>query len=219
MNGSAASEILLRACKLSDQSNLEWINLARNRERQKHNSRSRGNTLSVTMGGEETSPDQRRSSREIRRSMDGRRSLDLGDRLRSLSHKRRKDDAPSTPPGKPEAKIAIEMPTVRYLLISPLTPPISALAAPGLGSRFWSRSNGSGQQEVIGKHGSLAVNGDQDIFTSAKKVKQWAEKLQSEAGSGFEHVEVEGAGHFWHEHDVEERLRDAVRDWGRRMGC
>lgn len=212
--GSSACEILLRAHKLSDQSNLEWINQARNSERQRR--RGLENKLSVTMGGEETSPDARRSSREIRRSIDGRRSLDLGNRIRSISHRRRKDSAgPKTPPDSGEARPDISVPDVRYLLISPLTPPISILAAPGLGPKLWSRDKEP--HENVGKHISLAIYGDQDIFTSARKVHQWAEKLKSEQGSRFSHTEIAGAGHFWIERGVEEKLRTTLREWSSTM--
>jgi alpha/beta superfamily hydrolase len=212
LDGSAASEIVLRALKLADQSNLEWINLAKDAERQKRHGHE--NKLSVTMGGEETSPEKRRTSREIRRSIDGRRSLDLGERLRSLSHshKRRKGSAPNTPPDNGSMKVSIEVPEVKYLLISPLTPPISTLAAPGIGHGFWNRS--PEHHEVIGKHTTLAVYGDQDIFSSSKKLRQWAEKLSSEQKSAFTYVEIAGAGHFWHENGVEEKLRSALKEWG-----
>lgn len=163
------------------------------------------------MGGEETSPDKRRTSRDIRRSIDGRRSLEVRTRLRSLSHRRRKDDSPITPPQEVQ-KPTIIMPTVRYLLVSPLTPPISTIAAPALGHRFWHRSPES-SQELIGKHPALAIYGDQDVFSSAKKLRGWSQQLQTESGSHFTGVEVEGAGHFWVEEGVEERMRSALREW------
>jgi hypothetical protein len=219
--GSSASEIVLRARKLAEQSNLEFINVARDAERSKR--RGHENKLSVAMGGEETNPDQRRSSREIRRSMDerDRKSVDIGGRLRSWSHRRAKED-PFARPGYSSEKdgagsrmqTAIPMPHVRYLLVSPLTPPVSTLVAPGLAHKPWSKSN---EQEVVGKHVALAVYGDQDIFTSSKKVRQWAEKLSSAAGSRFENVEIEGCGHFWHEEGVVEKLRTALKEWEGRV--
>ena len=221
--GSAASEILLRAHKLADQSTLEWINLARDRDRRKNTSNGTATTLSVTMGGEETSPEKRRSSREIRRSMDGggHRSLDLGRRMRSLSHRRRKDDdalaQADIPPEKKAEEIAIVMPDVRYLLISPLTPPVSTCAAMGLGHKFWARGK-EGSGEVIGKHKALAIFGDQDVFSSAKKTRDWAERLREESRERFSAVEIAGAGHFWHEHGVEGELRAALRAWEGQVG-
>ncbi|KAF2264334.1 hypothetical protein CC78DRAFT_463762 [Lojkania enalia] len=210
INGSAASEILLRAHRLADQSNLEWINLARDHEQRKKHGHE--NNLPVTMGGEETSPDMRRGSRELRRSMDGRRSLNVGRKMRSLSHQRRKDSNSQTPLESSAKKLLISMPNVKYLLVSPLTPPISTLAAPGLGYKFWNKSP-HGCQEVIGKHVSLAIYGDQDIFTSTRKMQHWAEQLRSASDSRFSHVQVVGAGHFWHEHGVEEKLRNALKGW------
>jgi hypothetical protein len=175
----------------------------------------------VVMGGEETSPKMRRSSREIRRlsmdQVDGRRSIDLGSRIRSMSHRRGlRRDNPKIPPVLTDVhgngtRNEISMPEVRYLLISPLTPPVSTLVAPGLGQKFWNREKEGG--EVVGKHSALAVFGDQDIFSSVKRSREWVERMGAMAGSRFEHVEVAGAGHFWHEVGVEERLRGVLRGW------
>lgn len=223
--GTAASEILLRAHRLADQSNLSWINAARDHARQSRKTAS----LGIVMGGEETSPEKRRSSREIRRRSvererdreggGARKSLDLGRRVRSLSHRRSwRHTEPSQTPAEDshekEAGSPIVMPEVRYLLISPLTPPVSTLVAPGLGQRFWSREREVG--EVVGKHVALAVFGDQDIFSSVRRTREWVGKMRAQAGSRFEHVEIAGAGHFWHEVGVEEMLRRALRGW---EGC
>ena len=210
--GSAHDEIILRAYKLADQSNLTWINLARRQDRERqlekkgHEAKS-----SMTMGGEETSPDKRRSSRDVRRSVDGGLSVGIGNRLRSLSHRGRKDESSVTSLER-KVHVPIMMPEVRYLLVSPLTPPLSTLAAPALGHKFWNRSR-KGCQEVVGKHVTLAVFGDQDVFTSAKKLRDWCEQLQAASQSQFSSVEVIGAGHFWVESGVEAKLRAALRDW------
>lgn len=205
--GSAAHEILLCAHKIADQDNLEFINTARDRER----SRRRGHEhkLSVKMGGEETSP-------EIRRSFDGRRSLDIGSRLRSLSHgHRRGKDASPQPPAGPEKKPAIQVPDVRYLLVSPLTPPTSTLAAPAFARGFWSKS---GNEDVTLKiHKTLAVYGDQDMFASTRKIREWVARMDVENQGDFRGVEVTAAGHFWHEQGVERQLREALQLWERRV--
>jgi hypothetical protein len=210
--GSAHDEIILRAHKLSDQSNLSWINLARRQEREKLlDKRGHEAKSSVTMGGEETSPDKRRPSRDIRRSVDGGLSVDFGNRLRSLSHRRRKDESPITSLEKKD-HIPIMISDVRYLLISPLTPPVSVLAAPALGQRFWSRSKEI-SQDAIGKLATLAIYGDQDMFTSAKKLRDWCAHMSVATQSQFLGVEIAGAGHFWVENGVEARLRAALIDW------
>ncbi|KAI9732716.1 MAG: hypothetical protein M1818_007450 [Claussenomyces sp. TS43310] len=57
---------------------------------------------------------------------------------------------------------------------------------------------------------TLAIYGDGDIFTSSKKLGNWADRLQSVQGSRFSSVEVEGAGHFWHEPGVAARMRGHI---------
>ena len=220
--GSAANEVLLRARKLADQSNREWINSARhdNGHEIMPSKKRHERKLSVTMGGEETNPDKRRPSREIRRSTDGSPSRGIGHRFKSTHQKSQKDeDTPPTPSAgeekRPSTTATISMPSVRYLLISPLTPPVSTLAAPALASSlFWNRSKEGGVQELIGRYPSLVVYGDQDIFTSTKKTRQWAEQVKTSSGSQqLTSIEVEGAGHFWVESGVEEILRVALREW------
>lgn len=206
--GSAADELLLRAHKLADQSNLEWINLARDAERERRN-RKHEHKTSVTIGGEETSSEQRRRSREVKRSLDIPR-LDLGHRLRSLSHRGRRPGNSITSLEKTEVRLAI--PEVRYLLISPLTPPISILAAPALGQKLWARSSESNTTS-IGKFVSLAIYGDQDQFASAKKTRDWCDHLKAEHGTKFSSAEILGADHFWVEKGVEMQLRAALSGW------
>jgi len=210
-DGSAANEILLRAHALSDQANLEWLNQARDRERQRR--RGHEASLSVTMGGEETSPEKRRISREVKRSMDGHRSLDLSNRLRSLNHRRRNGDVTPTGIGPVSARPSITVPQVRYLLVSPLTAPTSTVLAPALARGFWNKSAQSNSQEAYTRHETLAVFGDQDVFSSAKKMRQWVEAMHQCCGTRFSHAEVNGAGHFWHEESAESGLREALRNW------
>jgi hypothetical protein len=210
--GSAHDEIIMRARKLADQSNLTWINLAQGQKRQRRSSRTgHENRSPVTMGGEETSPDKRRTSRDIRRSADGHLGTDIGNRLRSLSHRRHKDGSPATSFEKQDY-VAVVMQEVRYLLISPLTPPLSTLAAPALGRKFWNRSKEI-EEDIIGKHATLAVYGDQDMFSSAKKLRDWCEQMSSTPEAQFSSVEIAGAGHFWIEGGVESKLRAALHDW------
>ena len=207
--GSAADEVLLRAHKLADQSNLDWINEARYAEREKRRIKHEHKT-SMMIGGEETSPDKRRSSREAQRSLDIPRSLDIGRRLRSLSHRGRRPGNSAT--SLEQADVNVAAPEIRYLLISPLTPPISTVAAPALGPKLWSRSTDA-DLSTIGKFSSLAIYGDQDIFASAKKIREWFEALKHKYGPSFTSVEVTGAGHFWVEHGVEKELRSVLRNW------
>lgn len=212
--GSAADEIFLKSHKLADQANLEFLNMSRDLDRSK---KGHNHKLSVTMGGEETNPEKRRNSREIRRSLDISRGHNIGSRLRSLSHSHRrvKMDVSPSAVEPPKPRPAIQVPAVRYLLVSPLTPPTSTFVAPGLARGLWSRS--VDENVTIKRHETLAVFGDQDMFASAKKMRDWAERMEKENPSGFFGVEIQGAGHFWVEQDAEKRLRDELQDWEKRV--
>jgi hypothetical protein len=109
----------------------------------------------------------------------------------------------------------IQVPEVRYLLVSPLTPPTSTLATPGLARLFWSRAGN--EDATLTKHETLAVYGDQDMFASAKKMREWVVRMEKENHGGFCGVEVTDAGHFWHEQGVERQLREALRLWEKRV--
>lgn len=211
LSGSSADEILLRAHSLADQSNLAWINIAKDEARAKRKSRDHNHTI---MGGEETTPEKRRTSRDIHRSLDNHTSLKIRSRLRSGSHRRRVADAVVT--SGEQHRSTITMPDIRYLLISPLTLPVSTLLAPALGHKFWHKAK-EGCQEIIGKHSSLAVYGDQDAFSSAKKLRDWSALLKTEAGSQVSNVEIAGAGHFWVEHQAEEELIATLLQWEGRI--
>jgi hypothetical protein len=212
--GSSNDEITTRAHKLAEQSNLVWTNISRTKERESRTKRKGHEPKAfVTIGGEETTPEKRRSSRDIRRSVDRGLSVELGSRLRSLSHSHRrcKDDILPIPVETAD-RASITMPEVRYLLISPLTPPISTLVAPALGQKFWSKPRGD-HEGIVALHTTLAVYGDQDIFTSAKRTRDWSEQLKAMPGSRVSSVEVAEAGHFWVEDGVEDKLRGALRRW------
>jgi hypothetical protein len=212
--GSSNDEIIIRAHRLAEQSNLVWTNIARSKERESR-VRRKGHEpkASVTIGGEETTPEKRRTSRDIRRSVDRGLSVELGSRLRSLSHSHRRCKDDSLPiPLETVDRIPITMPEVRYLLISPLTPPVSTLLAPALGHKFWSKSKGD-HEDIIGLHTTLAIYGDQDIFTSAKRTRDWSEQLKARPGSRFSSAEIADAGHFWVEKGVEDKLRGALKCW------
>jgi len=60
---------------------------------------------------------------------------------------------------------------------------------------------------------SLAIYGDQDFFTSGRKLMKWCETLASNPGSKFQYEEIEGAGHFWHEEGAALRVKAAIREW------
>ncbi|KAF2102441.1 hypothetical protein NA57DRAFT_20363, partial [Rhizodiscina lignyota] len=92
-----------------------------------------------------------------------------------------------------------------YLLISPLLPPISSLVMFPLGQNR--------ADAVWTKHPTFSIFGDNDFFTSFKKLTQWSQRLSEAANSNFQVAAVTGAGHFWVEDGVEGKLKAAVRQW------
>jgi alpha/beta superfamily hydrolase len=107
-----------------------------------------------------------------------------------------------------------------YLLISPLQGVVGGLATMWSG-RPWRSTKSIPENEMkLVVDPSLAVFGDDDIFVGISKLRAWSHRL-AEAGSGsesgdgnrssrFEYVEVEGAGHFWHDQHTMQILREEV---------
>lgn len=58
---------------------------------------------------------------------------------------------------------------------------------------------------------TLAIYGDQDIFVAAKKLRDWASRLEAAPKSRFRAHEISTAGHFWHGERDLYIMRDAVK--------
>lgn len=104
---------------------------------------------------------------------------------------------------------------VQYLLISPLLPPTSFFLSPSLGSVFSSlgRSTEPIKDATLISNPTLAVFGSDDLFTSGSKLQTWSRKMQTDSRGLFEWLEVDGAGHFWREHGVEDEMRERIARW------
>jgi pimeloyl-ACP methyl ester carboxylesterase len=106
---------------------------------------------------------------------------------------------------------------VAYLLVSPLQGWVNTLAT------MWS-TKAAREKYSISEHEmkftvdpTLAIFGDDDVFVSVKKLRNWVGKL-STARKGkeicqFRHKEVPGAGHFWHDYKAVQALRTEVKDF------
>lgn len=102
---------------------------------------------------------------------------------------------------------------VRYLLVSPVLFPLSTvLLPPGLAMPKTHGTDASAGVLSL-KHPTLVAFGDSDHFTSAKKLRQWAGKLASESAGLWKWIQVDGAGHFWREEGVAERLEGRLVEW------
>jgi hypothetical protein len=210
--GTAIAEIKSRAetlvVQVNEELNARRMSLEAKRSPSSPNSKKHGHTLSV--GGEETSPEKRRLSHEGRLSSDLRRSLDLPRKIASLRRKnqhRHEITAVATNSDPPPLHVEPS-----YLLISPLLPPISSFATLPFGFRSL-RHNHEELSKRLSLHHSLAVFGNDDLFTSAHKLRKWAKGISEEHNSAFHYVEVEHAGHFWRDHVVQNALKIAVKEW------
>lgn len=112
--------------------------------------------------------------------------------------------------------------TVSYLLISPLLPPISLFLT--LFTKFslevGMETSAQGRQISCPKpanqfsaNRTLVIYGNEDAFTSASKLRKWANEISRASRGSFEAHEVEGASHFWREEGVETQARGILRDW------
>lgn len=208
-DGTAFTEIILRARGLAQQTREELQTPSTSNGRESHDS-TRHYGANLHVGGEETSPEHRRRSHEGRISSEIHRSVQS---IRKLSGLKKPADSNAAAPensstsNKPEPKAK-----PAYLLISPLLPPISSLTALSF-SQASSKTDKEELQTRLSTNPSLAVFGSDDIFTSTKKLRAWAQSISGCPNSSFQFVEIDGAGHFWHEDGVEKRLRLAVREW------
>lgn len=204
--GTTASEIRLRAKHLADE-RARYVHATISRERTSPAASSLG---SPVYGGDESQPGSRRVSRESRRSMDKvRKAVD-----HSLAHFSKKHkqlvQAPDSEPNIIEPERPLMIPEVRYLLISPLLPPLSGVLA--LSTRWFRLDPAS--EERLRDHHTLAIWGSDDFFTSSKRLTRWATSLQKHNdGSMFEFREVQDAGHFWLEDGTETELGQCLRSW------
>lgn len=114
------------------------------------------------------------------------------------------------------------VPSISYLLVSPLLPPISQFL-----TVFSTLSLSIGAETTAqGKHipcpkptdqfcanRTLVIYGSQDDFTSARKLRSWSDELARAPRSKFQYREVDRASHFWRERGVEAQARNALRSW------
>lgn len=104
-----------------------------------------------------------------------------------------------------------------YMLISPLRGWVNNIAT------MWSIKS-SKEKEPLSENEmkltidpTLALFGDDDVFVSVKRLRTWAEKLTGPgkitAGSRFRYREIPGAGHFWHDYEAIQVLREEVESF------
>lgn len=211
--GTAEAEIRLRALSLGTQWNKDALVYHEAQQARKiglhDNLRVSARAMAVIVGGEESESGSRRASHEGRRSLDAvRRSMDRSRKKLLRQHSSEVSEHKLVV----ESLVLVEIPTpqTRYLLISPLQPPISMFA-----TMFSNLRSGylAEREAKFLDHPTLLVYGDRDLFASQRKMRRWAENLKSKPSSLFQFSEVIGAGHFWREEGVETQMRGCIREW------
>lgn len=226
--GTTPAEILLRARRLAQESRSTMTTAHSSPEPRGRRltpsdaTKPRLRASPVVVGGEETNPQERRRSRETSRSASiVHRSVEMPHRIKARI-RRRSSGARSNAAMRSEESIASSQAarsapgvSVRYLLISPLLPPLAhTLVAPASLSSLRGgvdRSTGFGMMN----RPTLAVWGSEDGFTSNRRLKAWAERM---TGSGhatgvLKWKDVQGAGHFWREPGAMKALMQEIRGW------
>ncbi|QIW97257.1 hypothetical protein AMS68_002775 [Peltaster fructicola] len=230
--GTSAAEVILRARRLAQETlrtaqELDTKNVrGRGSSTSSPSGRSRALSNTVRVGGEETQSSERRlsrGSRESRRGIDMvKKSAEAPHRIamhfrRHSSSKSQEDVSEKSKDEKTPQLSTTALIKLRYLLISPLSPPLSYTLAPpshimqffGQSSSVKDASTGFGMLE----HDTLAIWGTNDGFSSSKKLTTWIERLQAAAPGLITGIDVDGAGHFWREHGVLKQLLEALASW------
>lgn len=231
--GTVEDEIRLRALNLSTQ-RIKEIRMRceaqRGRSlRAKEKLGSPAHSIAIAMGGEESEAGSRRSSRESRSLDILRKSVDYSRKSLRLRKSSSRIGSEAQLGDDILMNFTINLPLVYYLLISPLLPPISSLAT--MFSKFsihpllskWSTLASAKHQkslqpeDILTTNPTLAVYGDNDFFSSQKKLRKWAESLAQSPRSTFQFREIPNAGHFWQEQGVETQMRSSIREWLQRL--
>ena len=229
--GSSQAEIRLRATHLSEQKNRDCKFTQRKHGAESFDELPAEPFHSVKFGGNESEASSRHPPRHSHRGFGAvRTSFDMP-RIKHGSKRHSAEDSQSLPAcsnlqGATESSVSQNL-RCSYLLISPLLPPISTFAtmftklkAPQAPSGIKKPHSHEKYDPVtststkrLTENPTLAIYGDQDFFTSHKKLRRWAESLKQVTGSCFEFHEIAGAGHFWHEDGAELQMKIFIRAW------
>lgn len=121
--------------------------------------------------------------------------------------------------------------TPAYLLISPIQGALGGLATMFTTTRhtallpsipFLKKKNKEhkfteGELKLV-HHQTLAVFGSADGFSSVEMMRKWTNALHDAPGSRFQTIEINGAGHFWHDHGHLDELKTSIKRWIREIG-
>ncbi|SMQ49958.1 unnamed protein product [Zymoseptoria tritici ST99CH_3D7] len=218
--GTSASEIYLRARTLARRTRQSLLepsppSTPRGRRLNSESSpRSRPQTSQVTVGGEETDPSDRRRSQDSRRSFDVVR--EVPQRIKTRMHSR---NASGTLTKQTESDVVessndtAPKVNVSYLMISPvLFPMTTTLLFPGLAFPT-AKAGNAGSGFLSMEYSSMVLFGSLDHFTSAKKLKQWVERLSTASSGRLQWECFQGVDHFWRGDGVLDEVQARIKTW------
>ncbi|KJX94516.1 prolyl oligopeptidase like protein [Zymoseptoria brevis] len=218
--GTSVSEIYLRARTLARRTRQSLLepqppSTPRGRRLNSESSpRLRPRTSQVTVGGEEIDPSDRRRSQDSRRSFDAVR--EVPQRIKARMHRR---NSSGTLTKQTESDVvessndAGPKVSVSYLMISPvLFPMTTTLLSPGLAFPT-AKAGNAGSGFLSMEYSSMVLFGSLDHFTSAKKLKQWVERLSTASSGSLQWECFQGVDHFWRGDGVLDEVQARIKTW------
>ncbi|KAK4162382.1 hypothetical protein QBC43DRAFT_78725 [Cladorrhinum sp. PSN259] len=234
--GSPAAEIRLRAEHLADMQNTVLAS-ARAAAVDRQRPTSPRKSLNLRVGGDESTRKSHDSHRPL--SVDLEERIRHGIEELMAKTKKGQKRAPKGQPGEvvdhlhPVPNRTVYRPA--YLLVSPLQGVVRNLTTMSLptplsnmAKKLWNqlpaRTKTATQADDVHstqpvsaeaetklvQNPTLAIYGDRDNFVSAKKLRQWASRLETITDSQFRAHEVSSATHFWQGKNGR-TLRDAIQ--------
>lgn len=228
--GSAEHEIETRAFELA-QSFLGYCETRKQQSASGESAPAMSSIANATFGGYESPVAADKISRDGHRHSFDKESVrqSVGRMRRKMRSRdnsdgdRRKLSMNSASPTMDKPQV---IPRMAFLLISPLLGPVSGLATVFSALRFERKDKNATAardavavdvDEVLSQHPSLILFGSNDHFTSSRKIRQWCDELSSKPESLFHFHEVLEAGHFWHQEELNAKLKSAVGSWIRTL--
>jgi hypothetical protein len=216
----SASVILDRALTLGTRSAERLTAESRDKDQDESQHKDRSSTYRaspLTVGGEDTGSPSRKREHHVRSIP---KILKHTIRRHSNPSRMRSTATETSAPVKVNKHITFEI-EVRYLLVSPVLVPFSTILPPvgapsllallGMHDSAASEAKGTGFMSLLTS--TLVAFGTSDNFTSAKRLRQWTERLARRSDGRLQWFALDDAGHFWREEGAITTLQSRIMKW------